>query len=62
MHLKPGKQNLIAISFLALITIYVAIVMSPLTAFSATYYVSVNGNDSNPGTLDQPWRTIQKAA
>jgi hypothetical protein len=27
-----------------------------------TYYVSTTGNDSNPGTLTQPWRTIQKAA
>jgi hypothetical protein len=26
------------------------------------YYVATNGNDSNPGTLASPWRTIQKAA
>ncbi|MDF2925069.1 MAG: carbohydrate-binding cenc domain protein [Paenibacillaceae bacterium] len=26
-----------------------------------TYYVAVDGEDSNPGTLEQPWRTIQKA-
>ena len=26
------------------------------------YYVSVSGNDSNPGTLQLPWRTIQKSA
>lgn len=26
------------------------------------YFVSPNGNDSNPGTINQPWRTIQKAA
>jgi hypothetical protein len=26
------------------------------------YYVSPSGNDSNPGTLGQPWRTIVKAA
>jgi hypothetical protein len=25
------------------------------------YYVATNGNDANPGTIDQPWRTIQKA-
>ena len=25
------------------------------------YYVSTTGSDSNPGTLDLPWRTIQKA-
>jgi hypothetical protein len=26
------------------------------------YYVSTSGNDSNPGTYEQPWRTISKAA
>jgi len=27
-----------------------------------TYYVALSGDDGNPGTLDLPWRTIQKAA
>ncbi|MCI0396630.1 MAG: DUF1565 domain-containing protein [Chloroflexi bacterium] len=27
-----------------------------------TYYVAINGDDANPGALDQPWRTIQHAA
>lgn len=26
------------------------------------YYVSLSGNDANPGTQQQPWRSIQKAA
>ena len=26
------------------------------------FHVSVNGDDANPGTLSQPWRTIQHAA
>lgn len=26
------------------------------------YFVASNGNDANPGTLERPWRTIQKAA
>ena len=30
--------------------------------FAATYYVSVTGNDSNPGTQAEPFRTIQKGA
>src|SRR5207253_8692569 len=25
-------------------------------------YVATNGNDANPGSLVQPWRTIQRAA
>ena len=31
-------------------------------AHSATYTVSTQGNDKNPGTAQSPWRTIQKAA
>jgi hypothetical protein len=27
-----------------------------------TYYVATTGNDTNPGTQSQPWRTIQHAA
>ncbi len=27
-----------------------------------TYYVSLAGDDDNPGTIDLPWRTIQRAA
>lgn len=29
---------------------------------ATTYYVSTNGNDNNPGTETQPWKTIQHAA
>ncbi len=29
---------------------------------SLIFYVAPEGNDANPGTLAQPWRTIQKAA
>jgi hypothetical protein len=35
---------------------------SPVQAASTTYYVSVSGNDSNPGTETQPFRTVQRAA
>ncbi len=31
-------------------------------ARATNYYVSPSGSDSNPGTIDQPWATIQKAA
>src|SRR5512139_2607009 len=31
-------------------------------AYAADYYVSgSSGNDDNPGTLESPWQTIQKA-
>jgi len=29
---------------------------------NTSYYVSLSGNDSNPGTQAAPWRTIQHAA
>lgn len=38
---------------------------SPLDFYTTppdTYYVSSNGDDSNPGTEASPWKTIQKAA
>jgi hypothetical protein len=34
--------------------------MSGLPALAQQYYVSPNGNDSWPGTADQPWLTINK--
>lgn len=39
---------------------FLALSLSPV--FAETYFVSTTGNDSNPGTEAQPWRTIQKAA
>lgn len=36
---------------------------TPTTSNSGTvYYVSPDGNDSNPGTVDQPWKTVNYAA
>jgi hypothetical protein len=32
------------------------------SAFATTYYVATNGSDSNPGTLAQPFLTLQHAA
>ncbi len=36
--------------------------LTPSSAGGDTYYVSTTGDDSNPGTESQPWRTIQHAA
>ncbi len=38
------------------------LLLGALPASGATYYVSTSGNNANPGTQAQPWRTIQKAA
>lgn len=32
-----------------------------ITIHASTYYVATNGLDGNPGTLAQPWLTVQKA-
>lgn len=40
----------------------VSVSTTPPPQQSSGYYVSVTGNDNNPGTLQQPWRTIQRAA
>jgi hypothetical protein len=32
-----------------------------LAAHAATYYVATNGNNGNPGTSSQPWRTVAYA-
>jgi hypothetical protein len=37
-------------------------VFSSINVLATNYYVSTSGNDSNPGTIDKPWRTIQKGA
>jgi hypothetical protein len=42
--------------------ILLALLASGAVAHSATYYVATSGNDAWPGTLAQPWKTIQKAA
>lgn len=58
---KGMKKPAIILSFFPIIILFLAFLYSgPL--FAATFYVSVNGNDNNPGTETQPWRTIQKAA
>jgi len=38
------------------------LIFNTTTSKSATYYVDLTGNDSNPGTQESPWKTIQKAA
>lgn len=40
--------------------LFLLILMQPIPAPATTYYVAMTGNDSNPGTLDQPWRHPQR--
>jgi hypothetical protein len=47
---------------MTLLLMSACVMMPKAAATAATYYVSVNGSDSNPGTQALPWRTIQKGA
>lgn len=42
--------------------VLVLLVLANLLANGNDYFVSVNGNDSNSGTIEMPFKTIQKAA
>jgi len=44
-----------------LLTFCVASSAAQAAAAGQSYYVAVGGNDANPGTLEQPWRTLQHA-
>lgn len=60
-----SRKTILFILVLALSLLYSTIakelVITHATTNSITYYVSTTGNDNNPGTIDSPWRTIQKA-
>ena len=42
----------------ALLSLVASLFLS-ITAAANTFYVSTTGADTNPGSLAQPWRTIQ---
>ena len=48
---------------MALIALLALVAPAPVAAGGVTvYYVSTAGDDANPGTMAEPWRTVQKAA
>jgi hypothetical protein len=55
----PGGISIMAPSALITTYTYLPIVMSK---GHNSYYVATDGNNNNPGSFSQPWRTIQKAA
>jgi len=59
---KMGRQTVhpLALSSIMLIVLLTGAIWSPLAATAATYYVATTGNDANPGTQAQPFRTIRK--
>jgi len=63
--LSPANRALclfvrMPVCFLIAAAIYCAFAVTPASA--TTYYLDANdGNDSNPGTSEQPWKTINRA-
>ncbi len=53
-HLFPHLLLVMAFLFGLYIGTY------PSAALTTTKYVATTGNDANPGTLEQPWRTVRK--
>jgi hypothetical protein len=54
----------VAVVALAAVTVWALVTRSPRTAQPSrhAYFVAVDGSDSGDGTVDAPWRTLQKAA
>ena len=57
MKMRKNKGMLPALLATVLLTF-----VFTMAAPAAIYYVATTGYDSNPGTIGQPWRTIQHAA
>ena len=63
MRLSIIRKTLLSVILIFLIiTLSVGVDFLAGAAQARVYYVATNGNDSNPGTLNQPWRTVQHAA
>jgi hypothetical protein len=59
---KMGIQtvHLLALSSIMLTVLLTEGILFPRAATATTYYVATTGNDANPGTQAQPFRTILK--
>jgi hypothetical protein len=59
---RSGLLIVIGAVILLVLSAAVPLTRAQEVATRLKFYVATNGSDSNPGTLDRPWRTIQKAA
>jgi hypothetical protein len=65
MHTRVKLQSLLVVVALAALFAQSIVSQQIVTVAEAagnTFYVATAGNDSDSGTIDHPWRTIQKAA
>lgn len=60
MGLLLKKQLFLLLAFFtSLSLLFLFLVNQPVSAAGNNYYVATNGSDSNPGTINNPWKTIQ---
>jgi len=57
---KSHKNQAMPVRLVVLSAVLLACVPLISSACS-TYYVATNGNDNNPGTLTNPWKSIAKS-
>jgi|GEM_PF-1216037 len=55
---SKGVEHIKRMTYLSLL--FFVIFCIPVFANAADYYVATNGNDTNPGTIEQPFRTTLK--
>ncbi len=62
--MKPNFLTARNAAIVYAVLVSLALTLAPVVAAQtgATYYVSTTGSNSNPGTISQPWLTIQHAA
>jgi hypothetical protein len=63
LKLKSYINSVItSILLLAFVVVGILPYSKVYAATGSTYYISTSGNDTNPGTLSSPWKTIGKAS
>lgn len=64
--MKRQRSSLFAITIIICLAMFSIITpeisLASNESLDTIYYVSTQGNDSNPGTQSAPWKTVQKAA
>ncbi|MGE5557294.1 MAG: malectin domain-containing carbohydrate-binding protein [Bacillota bacterium] len=56
------SDGILDVDFLNVVDFAQISAISVTPAEGNIYYVAVDGSDDNPGTIDRPWATVQKAA
>jgi Protein of unknown function (DUF1565) len=56
------KRTLHLAAVLMILTVLLSLATPGRVAEATAFYVATYGNDTNPGTIARPWRTVQRAA